>query len=275
MLYLTHAPRPPLSKFVELFWFYEGYSQTHAKERIMPDGSMQIVINLLEDELKTYHPESPERFEKFSGALFAGPRSGFGVIDTASQASLIGIHFKPGGALPLLNMPLGELRNQSLSLECLWGPRGKDVRDRVLEAPTPEAKMRTFERCLQEQALRPFDRHPAVSRALRLIETSLPVSSVGALASEIGISRRRFIQVFSDETGLTPKLFCRIRRFQRVLRDVQNCEETNIDWTDVALGHGYFDQAHFNHDFRTFSGITPGAYLKHRTQHLNHVPLID
>ena len=49
MLYSTYKPRPPLSEFVELFWLYDGYTQPHAKERIMPDGSMQIVVNLLED----------------------------------------------------------------------------------------------------------------------------------------------------------------------------------------------------------------------------------
>jgi hypothetical protein len=97
MLYSTYRPSPPLSEFVELFWLYDGYTQPHAKGRIMPDGSMQVVVNLLEDELKIYDPRNPERCERFPGALFAGPRSGFAVIDTAAQASLVGIHFKPGG----------------------------------------------------------------------------------------------------------------------------------------------------------------------------------
>src|SRR5690348_6543137 len=72
VLYLTYISKPPLSRFVELFWFYEGYSQPHAKERIMPDGSMQVVINLLEDEINTYHPNDPDRFDRFSGAILAG-----------------------------------------------------------------------------------------------------------------------------------------------------------------------------------------------------------
>ena len=98
MLYLTYRPKPPLSEFVVLFWYYEGYTQPHAKERIMPDGSMQVVINLCEDEIKIYDPEDPERFERYPGAAFCGPRSRFEVIDTAGQASVIGIQFRPGGA---------------------------------------------------------------------------------------------------------------------------------------------------------------------------------
>jgi len=271
VLFLTYIPKPPLSQFVELFWFYDGYTQPHAKERIMPNGSMQVVVNLLEDEIKTYHPNDPERFERFSGAILTGPRSEFGVIDTASQRSLIGIHFKPGGASRFLKMPMSELQNADVSLDCLWGMYARDIRNRVLEAPSPEAKMLVLERCLLERVVKPFQRHPAIDRALELISKGSPCQSVADLADEIGISRRRFIQVFSEEIGLTPKLFCRIQRFQLLLHDVHGMGD--VDWADVALARGYFDQAHFNHDFRAFSGITPSEYLSHRTEHLNHVPL--
>lgn len=273
VLFLTYIPKPPLSQFVELFWFYEGYTQPHAKERIMPDGSMQVVVNLLEDEIKTYHPNDPDRFDRFSGAILAGPRSRFGVIDTASQRCLIGVHFKPGGASRFLKMPISELENSDVSLDCLWGIYGHDLRNRLLETSSPEAKMRVLERCLLERATKPFQQHPAVERALELISQGSPCQSVADIANEIGISRRRFIQVFSEEIGLTPKLFCRIQRFQPVLHHVHGIGD--VDWADVALAHGYFDQAHFNHDFRTFSGITPSQYQRYRTEHLNHVPLMD
>jgi AraC-like DNA-binding protein len=273
MLYSTYKPSPPLSEFVELFWLYEGYTQTHAKERIMPDGSMQVVVNLLEDEFKMYDPRNPERCERFPGALFAGPRSGFAVIDTAAQASLVGIHFKPGGASRFVNMPLSELQDVNVSLDDLWGRDGRDVRNRILEATTPEAKLKMLEQCLLEQVAKPLRRHPAVQGALRFIRAQVSNLSVSGLADDIGISRRHFINVFSEEIGLTPKLFCRIHRFQRVLHVVHG--NTNVDWADIALSSGYFDQAHFNHDFRTFTGINPSTYLKHRTEHLNHVPLLD
>ena len=73
--------------------------------------------------------------------------------------------------------------------------------------------------------------------------------------------------------GLTPKLFCRVQRFQKVLRRIRTGRE--VDWTGVALDSGYFDQAHFIHDFKAFSGLSPTAYAAHRTEHLNHVPILD
>jgi AraC-like DNA-binding protein len=273
MLYLTHIPKAPLCEFVELFWYYEGYTQPHAKERIMPDGSMELVINLREDESRIYDTENPELFDRYSGSILAGPRSGFFVIDTVGQASVIGIHFRPGGVSRFLKLPLNELQNQCVTLDCLWGRAGADFRNRVLEAPTPEARLRVLEQCLLEQTARPMEQPAAVRGALHYISHQLAGLSVADLAGHIGLGRRRFIQVFSEEVGLTPKLFCRVRRFQQVLHSIHGRDD--IDWADVALGCGYFDQAHFNHDFRAFSGINPSTYLRHRTDHLNHVPLLD
>jgi AraC-like DNA-binding protein len=79
--------------------------------------------------------------------------------------------------------------------------------------------------------------------------------------------------VFRDETGFTPKVFCRIRRFQQALGRMEN--RKSVEWANVALDCGYFDQAHFIHDFRAFSGINPSSYLAHQTRHRNHVPLME
>jgi AraC-like DNA-binding protein len=88
----------------------------------------------------------------------------------------------------------------------------------------------------------------------------------------VGLSARRFIELFHRQVGLTPKTFSRVRRFQRVLRAVHGRRE--IDWAQVALENGYYDQAHFIHDFQGFSGSTPSAYSSLAGPHLNHVPLV-
>jgi methylphosphotriester-DNA--protein-cysteine methyltransferase len=97
--------------------------------------------------------------------------------------------------------------------------------------------------------------------------------TISDVTGQTDFSQKRFIQLFSDEVGLTPKLYCRIRRFQQVVRGVEKGQR--VDWADVALLSGYFDQAHFIHDFQAFSGLNPSAYLMQRTGHLNHVPILD
>src|ERR1700704_4631802 len=143
MLFLTHIPKPPLSNFVELFWFYDGFPPcAHQKERLMPDGSVELVINLREDEARIYDREDFDKCERLPGALLCGPHSNFFVIDTEEQASVIGIHFKPGGAFPFFKLPVDELHNQHVGLDDLWGTDAGLLRERLLEAATPEDKFK-------------------------------------------------------------------------------------------------------------------------------------
>ncbi|MGZ4896548.1 MAG: DUF6597 domain-containing transcriptional factor [Candidatus Angelobacter sp.] len=272
MQYATHIPQPPLSRFVELFWFYDGYSAgSHNKERLMPDGSIELVINLKEDEARIYDRENLNKCERLPGTLLCGPHSSFFVIDTAQQDSVIGVHFKPGGAFPFFKMPASEMHNLHVSLQDLWGHEAGLLRQRLLEAQTPETKFQVLEECLLAQAFRPLERHRAVVFALGLFRNIHTAPAIAEVEDLIGISSRRFIQLFSNEVGLTPKLFSRVRRFQKVLQEIRT--GSDLSWVDMAASCGYFDQAHFIHDFKAFSGINPTAYLTQKTEHLNHVPI--
>jgi AraC-like DNA-binding protein len=272
MQFFTHIPQLPLNRFVDLFWFYDGYSPgPHTKERLMPDGSIELVINLKQDEARIYNRENLDQYTRLPGTLLCGPHSSFFVIDTAQQASVIGVHFKPGGAFPFFKMPASELHNLHISLEDLWGHESGLLRERLLEAQTPEKKFQVLEECLLEQAFRPLERHRAVDHALGLFRNIHTAPAMTELAGQIGISSRRFIQLFSNEVGLTPKLFARVRRFQQVLQNIRTGAE--FSWVDMAASCGYFDQAHFIHDFKEFSGINPTSYLAQKTDHLNHVPI--
>jgi AraC-like DNA-binding protein len=273
MLFLKRVPSPPLSQFVDLLWLYEGYQQAHAKERILPTGEMQIVINLIEDRSCIYDRNDTDRCQTFGGALLSGAHSQYQVIDTAEQASVIGVHFRPGGAFPFLRRPAGELRDTSVSLDALWGRTAIDLRDRLLEAATHEARFAILEQALLAELARGSDHHGAVGFALRRFMAAPHVTTMASVSEQIGLSPKRFIQVFRDETGFTPKVFCRIRRFHRALDHMQGGQ--SVEWAKVALDCGYFDQAHFIHDFRAFSGINPSSYLAHRTPHRNHVALFD
>ena len=277
MAYHTYIPSPPLSDFVELFWFSEGFDQAHKKERKLPDGSMGLVINLREDSFQIYDRRDPNRCESFRGCLFSGVQSEFIVIDTANQACVMGVHFKPGGAFPFFAMPASELHDVHVPLDELWGTSARELRDRLLEAETTEAKFLILEQCLLARVARPLVRHPAVSFALKEIQSVPHQQAISNLTEQIGLSPRRFIQVFTEQVGLTPKLFCRVRRFQQVLRSLQsgNIDGRQIDWAGIAASCGYFDQAHFIRDFKAFSGLNPTAWFALRGEHINHVPLLD
>lgn len=102
MAYHAYIPRPPLSEFVDLFWWCEGYDPPCAIERVVPTGTMQLIVSLREDDLRVHDRQDHRRFRSLSGSLISGTHSRFIVIDTASAASTVGVHFEAGGAHPLL-----------------------------------------------------------------------------------------------------------------------------------------------------------------------------
>ena len=77
-----------------------------------------------------------------------------------------------------------------------------------------------------------------------------------------GCSRRHLAAQFREHVGLPPKLLARILRFDRVIALLRHAEPER--WAEVAYDCGYYDQAHFNRDFRQFAGSTPGAFLASR-----------
>jgi AraC-like DNA-binding protein len=272
-MYRTYIPRPPLSDFVVLLWLYESQGLPHPKERLLPTGTVELVINLRDEAMRVYDGQNYERFQTFHGSLVCGAHSEFFVIDTASQTSVMGVHFKPGGAFPFFKVPAGELHNLHVSLDSLWGAAAAGLREQLLAAETPAARFRLLEQALLAQAALPLARHPAVAFALKELRNGLHPRPIAEVTDQIGLSSRRFSQVFQEEVGLTPKLFCRVLRFQEVLRRIEHAQQ--VAWADVALSCGYFDQAHFIHDFRAFSGLNPTTYLARRSEHFNHVPLFD
>ena len=113
--------------------------------------------------------------------------------------------------------------------------------------------------------------HPAIAFALKEFQNATYTGTIAEVTEQTGLSSKRFISLFSQEVGLTPKLFCRIHRFQEALQIIRS--GGHIEWADVALRCGYFDQAHFIHGFQAFSGLNPSAYLRQQGEFQNHIPL--
>ena len=252
------TPRGVLGKFVELLWLYEGNVQSHAQERLLPMATTELVIDLRGSR------------RTLQAATLAGPHSEHWVLDTAEETAVVGVHFRAGGAFPFFGVPAGELHNLRVSLDALWGPRAESLVDQVLNASSAEAKFDVLERALLAAAST-LARHRAVAFALQALSGAPHAPSVAEVTGAIGMSQRRFLERFRNEVGMAPKLFARVQRFQAVVQSVHDRSE--VDWADVAAFCGYFDQAHFIHDFRAFSGFTPTAYLALKGEHRHHVPL--
>ena len=255
-----YTPRGLLSEFVALFWHWRGHTAPRSTERLMPMATMELVVRLGGGK---------------RGGGVAGPHSEVFFLERTATDELVGVHFKPGGALPFLGLPAGDLHNRSVALDELWDGRDAErIVARLYEAPTSQAKFALLERTLLEIAFRPLARNPAATFALVELKRDSSVRSSADVARELRMSQRRFIQIFRNEIGLTPKLYARIERLQAVLRRIELLDD--VDWADVASSCGYFDQSHFIHDFREFTGLRPSEYLGLRIAgQRNHVRVPD
>jgi AraC-like DNA-binding protein len=252
-----HVSSQPLSGFVSEFWYWRGYSLPRVTETILPWGTVELVINLSSSRLQD--------------SVVAGPQSQVFVVDRVSEHELVGIHFKPGGAYPFLSIPYFDLHNRIICIGDVWkATSAEHVITSLLQARSIDEKLSRLEEWLIEIATRPLRHHAAVVHALHAFETMPNAYSSAAIAEQAGLSQRRFIQLFRDEVGLSPKLFCRIRRFHDTIAEIGR--QDDVDWLGIAETNGYFDQAHFNHEFREFCGLTPSQYLKLRIkENLGHV----
>jgi hypothetical protein len=108
-----YKPKPPLSKFVDNFWLYEGQEAGQETERILPTGTLELVINLRHNELR--FDDADENRSRFSGAIVSGAHGRGFAPDTVEEAFVIGVHFKPGGAFPCRRRAGAHLRASTAS----------------------------------------------------------------------------------------------------------------------------------------------------------------
>jgi AraC-like DNA-binding protein len=266
---VLRAPRAELADFIEKLWLVEAPAQPHARERILPDGSMTLVLNLADDEVRLYAPDGA--CTRLRGASLHGAQATPFVIDTAEQSRVVGVHFKPGGAYPFFGVAAGELSGRHTSLAELWGGAADSLRSELLEARTDSARFAALERALLRRvAASPPSRHAGMLAALRALASHQPPERVATLADRLGVSPRRLASRFEDEVGLAPKRLARILRFQRALAALASpARAANL--ARVALDAGYFDHAHFVRDFRAFAGTSPTELIAAGGNRANHV----
>ncbi|HEV7927549.1 MAG TPA: helix-turn-helix domain-containing protein [Verrucomicrobiae bacterium] len=260
-------PRPPLEQHVEWLWYYADFQPDHDREHVLPDGTFDLIINLEDRPRKLFDRGHADQFHSFKRGWLSGAQAEFLIIDALPDSTMIGAHFKPGGAARFLGLPASELCRQVVELDALWGAGIWEWRERLLAAPSPLAKFEVFEQMLRQRLSATSAKargNRGVTWAISEFVREPHLQSIAAVSHELGVSHKQFIEQFRREVGLTPKLFCRVRRFQEVLALIRS--QKSVNWADVACSCGYFDQAHFVNDFVAFAGLNPTAYLDRRLE---------
>jgi AraC-like DNA-binding protein len=272
VFYLERIPAAPLARYVHILWYAKAPRAGHARERILPTGRVQVILNLARDYLLDCAEGEPDR--PIAPALVVGARSVYEIVCCEDMSDLIGLVFRPGCFSRFASDAADLFSNRSVPLEDVWGRPARTLRERLREIPDPEGRLSCLEEFLTkrftvQQAQSEWLCRGAVHFALQRFAESPSLWTVREVARSAGWSERRFSQVFREEVGFSPKVWCRIQRFQRAVRLMHAGRE--VAWSELSLDCGFYDQSHFSNEFRAFSGVNPTAYSAQRTLWANHI----
>lgn len=270
MIYLPYTPTEPLSSSVETIFYLQGYCPEHSVERLVPDGSVSLVVELDDQPRFVYDNETLEKQQECRGAWISGMHSGFISISALQNTELLAIRFAPGGGYPFFKRPLSELNDAVVDAHTILGAGIVELRRQVQTAPEPELKLRVAQQYLLDIADFTLAPPPAITNAVAAIRAAPTVGKLDEIIAQSQYSHKHFISLFKKYVGLSPKAFQRVLRFAQVIPLIH--EKQRINWAQLSADCGYYDQAHFIKDFQNFSGFNPQDFLNDRHDRLNFFP---
>ena len=256
------APPATLAPFVRRATAYTVQGAGLSRQRELPNGSAVLVFNL-GSELRV--EDTAGKLHRFPHptVFYSGPSDRYIVTETDGAQEGIVVELTLPGARRLLSRPLDELGDRMIALSDLLGPRADEILGRIIEVPSPAARLALLEAAIETRISDASDRGVRdLEWAWRLQHTGGGQVPIAELADSIGCSRKHLSVRFDREFGISPKLLARIMRFDRAMRIVRFGEATS--WSDLAVQCGYADQAHMTREFVAFAGDPPTALLRRR-----------
>jgi AraC-like DNA-binding protein len=171
------------------------------------------------------------------------------------QARVFGVKFRPGGFRPFLDGTVSKLADRVVPANRIFGKGLEALEAIMLSSDKENAMVRAADDFFKANAPKP---DPMIELAGELVERILrkpEIKTVDDLASRAVMGKRRLQRIFSEYVGVSPKWVIRRYRLHELIEKVNSgCQ---LDWSQVALDLGYFDQAHLINDFKSIVGYTP------------------
>lgn len=251
-------PHPALDGLVRGYAGFWERSAGPLRRRELPTSEVVLILDLGRG-WRVFDPADPTGPGVPHGSFAAGLDDRAGDVEHPGEARCVQVNLTPIGARALLGVPMHELAGRVVALEELVGAEGPLLVERLEGARNWTQRFALLDRVLARRAERGPAPRPDVVWAWRRLERTDGALSVSELARELSCSRRHLTARFREEIGMPPKRFARLLRFRRAIALLEGAGDPTL--AEVAAGCGYFDQAHFNRDFRAFAGLTPTQLL--------------
>ena len=226
----------------------------------MADGCAEIFFHYkgVFDELIT-----DDKIEKSIASGISGPSQKFNRFGINESFGMFGAYLYPFAIPKFFGVPANDISNQTTDFASLFGNDGKYLEEQMMLAKDNQQRAEILSFFLEKRLSKDLPAVPAVFSSIHDIIQSRGLVNIETLANQYFLSTRQFERKFKQFAGFNPKLYSRITRFQAAICQYGNL---NKSMTELAYDCGYYDQSHFIHDFKEFSGHHPSKYFSGKAE---------
>ncbi len=262
------VPSGELGSLVESVWYARGVV-SYRREQVAPTGSTVAAVVLGDPIRQQAANGRGEEFLATTGFL-VGPHDEPMINAPTGETHAVGIVTTPIGCRPVLGLAPSDVSGRVVDLESWWSP-AVELRAMVIDGidrgDDPSALLAATEAFVVEHCAPGFGDDPAlerIGRAVAMVEAD-PLRPIADVASAVGLSHGHLDEEFARLVGLSPRALSRLLRVRRVLEEL-NGSPADVVWSDLAVRHGWYDQAHMSRDFKRHTGVSPTVYVARRRE---------
>ncbi|HEY0652667.1 MAG TPA: helix-turn-helix domain-containing protein [Chryseosolibacter sp.] len=249
MNYSTIIPDPPLKDVVECYWTVTG-NETE-EQKIVPDGFPEIIFHFGD----VYElADGDGAFIQQARMIMSGQISRPIVLRPRGRSDVFGIKFRPTGIWKLFGVHMSDVKDCVVALD-KRAPIASIYDSLQVASDEQRIKIAGDFLCKYLKSSVSTDDASVVVKSIELKRGNV---SMGELCDMHNISARTLQRIFQRQVGVTAKQYSRLVRFRTAYAMLQKPLLTK---GDALFLTGYFDQPHFNKEFREFTHENPETWF--------------
>ena len=263
--YQKFTPNAPLGDYVQAIWLARKIDNTQSIPfKILSDCGASVMFNFSESLQLSRGAESAAVDNK---GTVIGPGKDLLKLAFNGPVNALGIHFLPSGGHVFFSPAMDILSNRFVNNDDDTFLGASELAKQLLtsiDTENPQALIDIVEMHLFKE-LQQYENQAQkrLRHLIQLVEAD-PNFSLPQLADMLKVSTREVQRIFKQFVGVTPNTFLRVNKINHVKTKIANNEFSTL--TQLAIDSGYFDQAHFIRDFKSFMQATPKQYQKQKKQ---------
>jgi len=255
MIYQKHIPKFPLDNYIDSIIYLEGNN----KGTGLPKTAMSLVFNF-EDNFKLFVDQKFTQYVDYKKHWVAGLQTKPSSVESYGVSKMLVVQFKTLGAFTFLNDPLHYYTDKYIPLDDIFSKEVDETWEQLQEAKTLNEKFLIAENFLYRKILSNKLPNQKLISTIEILFDKNTNLSINEICKQMNLSRKHLNNLSKEYTGVSPKMLSSLNRLQTSLKKISSSKPEKL--TDVAYELEYFDQAHFNNDFKRFTNLKPTEYVK-------------